>query len=66
MSLWSRLEEIAGARPDKVAITAPAIKCCLGISDELSEAIPRVSVNRDGSSSSMKASRNSFQAIMNT
>ena len=49
-----------------VAITAPAIRCWRGISEEFSIATPRVRVNFDGSSSSMKASRNSFQAIMKT
>ena len=49
-----------------VDMTAPAIRCCRGTSDELSEATPLVSVNVRGSSSNINASKNSFQAIIKT
>ena len=49
-----------------VAITAPAIRCCCGISEEFKDMIPLDNVNILGSSKNMNAIKNSFQAIMNT
>jgi hypothetical protein len=49
-----------------VDITAPAIKCCRGTSEEFKEATPLVRVNVRGSSNNINASKNSFQAIIKT
>ena len=49
-----------------VAITAPAIKCCCGTSEEFNETIPLDNVNKFVLSKNMKAKRNSFHAIINT